>query len=256
VAGFTVRAADLPAEIARLASFNAVSVPPDYVTEALTKLRERFLRPVEPPAPVHSGQAGHRLMAVLRIPQLSGESVRMGVQLSWTVAAEVDHFELERSHNLEFDVPIRIYRGAAHSFVDDRPGAGTRAHYRVRAVTDGSAGPWSRTVHLEVGGVAAPPARPAADAPPTLTGRRADGAVLLEWTRVWLAVQYQVIRLGPLDIEPPADVFDRVVYRGSELSCRLSTLSATAGPPSSFCVRGLDATGRPRTDWSERTFVR
>ena len=39
---------DLPADLARLPSFNAVSVPHDYFAEAMQKLRDRFLRPLDP----------------------------------------------------------------------------------------------------------------------------------------------------------------------------------------------------------------
>ncbi len=37
-------AADLPSDVARLSSLNALAVPHDYFAEAMTKLRERFLR--------------------------------------------------------------------------------------------------------------------------------------------------------------------------------------------------------------------
>lgn len=43
------QAGDLPPDVARLASFNAVSVPHDYFDEAMAKLRARFLRATELP---------------------------------------------------------------------------------------------------------------------------------------------------------------------------------------------------------------
>jgi hypothetical protein len=246
------RAAELPAEVAGLASYNAVSMPQEYVAEAMHKLRERFLRVTELPALRSVPAAVSQGLAALRIPKLSAHSVRMGVQLGWTVVADVDEFELERCRNPEFDYPTPLYRGPARGFVDNRPGPGNDAHYRVRAITDGTAGPWSTPVLAEFGGVAALPARPAADAPPRLTGRREGDAVRLEWTRVWPAAEYQVIRLGPLALGPPPEVVGAEVYRGPELTClvRLADLSAPSNMVR-FCARGLDRRGRAMTDWSE-----
>ena len=248
-AGFTLRDRDLPTDIARLAAFNAVTVHPDYVAEALSRLRERFLRP--PPVDV-SARAVTAMRAAMRAVTLSAQPVRFGVKLSWSTLADAGLFELERSSGPEFDFPIRVYRGVRRGTVDERPGQGS-AYYRVRLVVDGVGQPWSEIVHAEFGGVADLPARPALDLPPKLTGRREGDAIRLEWTPVVPAAEYQVALVRLLEWgRPESDAAVTEVYRGAVTSCSLPP----APEPRRVCVRALDRRGNPITDWSDPISMR
>ena len=236
------RAAELPADVARLTSFNAVSVPHDYFTEAMQKLRERFLRPRTLPEP--GPAAPESLRAMLRRPTLEGVPIQMGAQLTWSVLAKVEGFELECSPSPHFHAPVQVYSGPQRSHIDERPPRPT-AHYRVRTLLDGAAGEWSNVVEVRTDIVAPISVRRPIDAPPVLSGTPDGRSYRLSWTWVPLAVEYEVTMVNTFfgDHSVP-------VYRGPELTTVLDESVPIGAAPPSVRVRALDQHGRPITDWS------
>jgi hypothetical protein len=237
------RAAELPADVARLPSFNAVSAPHDYFTEAMQKLRERFLRPPAQPQP-RPGSPLASLTATMRRPTLEGVPIQLGAQLTWSVLAGAEGFELERSPGPHFHAPVRVFSGPQRSYLDERPPRPT-AHYRVRAFLDGAAGEWSNVVEVRTDVVAPVPVRRPIDAPPVLSGTPDGRSYRLSWTRVPLAVEYEVTMVNTY-------VGDRSipVYRGPELTTVLDESGPIGVTPPSARVRALDQHGQPITDWS------
>lgn len=158
------RSIDLPVDLARLPSYNAVSVPHEYFAEAMHKLRERFLRLDTPRTAVSTAAGrvrpagpldGHewRRAAPLDPPTLSGRPLRdspQGVTIGWTEVDGAAHYEVQVSPDATF---ARVYRSmppSTHVFIlhSHLTGDGDR-FVRVRALAaDDSAGPWSNTVHM------------------------------------------------------------------------------------------------------------
>jgi hypothetical protein len=241
------RAAELPADVARLPSFNAVSVPHDYFTEAMQKLRERFLKPRTPPEldPATPKPPLASLPVLRRRPTLEGVPIQMGAQLTWSILATVERFELERSPSPYFHHPVQVFSGPQRSYIDERPPRPT-AHYRVRAFLDGAAGEWSNVVEVRTDIVAPISVRRPIDAPPVLSGTPDGRSYCLSWTRVPLAVGYEVTMVNTFfgDHSIP-------VYRGPELTTVLEESGPMGLEPPSVRVRALDQHGRPITDWSQ-----
>jgi hypothetical protein len=125
-------AADLPANVARLSAYNAVSVPHDYFAEAMSKLRDRFLRP---PA------VDMRPENLATTPVITASQKVFAVALSWTVV------EGARLYELQYQISagtVEIYRGTATTFKHWAVRSSTAGLYRVRAeLADGRSGPWS-----------------------------------------------------------------------------------------------------------------
>jgi TIR domain len=243
------RAAELPADLQRLPSFNAVTVPSDYFAEAMVKLRERFLRkPAGPTAALQETTPDRSLVPIGAIqqmfatPTLDGLAVQMGAQLTWSVIGHAAHFELERSAGPDFMTPVQVYRGPARGYTDERARTPV-AHYRVRAFIGDEAGPWSDVVAVQTNSVVAPPARPARSAPPSLRLAPEGTSVRLSWTSVRGAADYEVVHRGLLGNPEP-------MYHGPQPTC---VLRAPARDVLSlgFSVRALDVRGVPITDWSE-----
>ena len=97
---------DLPADLERLPSFNAVSVPHDYFAEAMKKLRERFLRIPEPlptggPPPMVGLLRGPAL-AEPTLSQRRGVTSPLEVTLDWTEVSGAVGYEVEQSTTAYF----------------------------------------------------------------------------------------------------------------------------------------------------------
>jgi TIR domain len=147
------RVTDLPSDLARLPSFNAVSVPHDYFTAAMQKLRERFLRVPEPvPSAEPPASVGWLSRASLSAPTLSQSRTihsPLVVSLVWTEVDGVNGYEVEQSPSADFaqgrrtDVVARTDHDVLRTDLD-RDGR----CFRVRAVAfpSLSRGPWSNTV--------------------------------------------------------------------------------------------------------------
>jgi hypothetical protein len=167
----------LPADVARLPRFNAVSIPPGYFDAAMDQLRSRFLKmsstPISPPLsetrnvadPVQpalarpgAGMAAGAL--VQPAPRLTGLQDRknvLRVGLTWTDVSGAHEYVLERAGGWappgaapEFR---EVYRGPGHVY-NDVPATSTGYQswrYRVRAGISGKAGSWSEPVEVYTG---------------------------------------------------------------------------------------------------------
>jgi hypothetical protein len=160
------RARDLPADMARLPVFNAVSVPHDYFPAAMQKLRERFLRSRAPvravpppitPTVIDEGSSlalppRTGIRAFGRPPweiRLTARVESTDVDLRWTAVRDATTYVLERALVADFEIAAECYRGPAIGF-RDTSAAGiiplTKYYYRVRADVGRTAGPWSKPV--------------------------------------------------------------------------------------------------------------
>jgi hypothetical protein len=150
----TPRAADLPADVARLPSFNAVSVPHDYFAEAMQKLRERFLRTPEPlptggPPPVVGLRRGPAL-AEPTLSQRRGVTSPLEVTLDWTEVNGAVGYEVEQSTTAYFARSWsvgRVVRTHHHLLRSDLDRG---RFFRVRATAKWGLfpGPWSNIVEM------------------------------------------------------------------------------------------------------------
>jgi hypothetical protein len=175
----------LPTDMARLRTFNAVSITPEYFTSAMVKLRTRFLkapskptvqptpearsfaerirrllaRPDEittPPAgaatraPTYraSGTRRRRSTATLPPPHLTGrQKSTFVIELTWSEVPGAKEYVLERDGR-------EVHRGSAQAYDDTPPVGGTTIaswRYRVRAEAIGHAGTWSEPVERVTG---------------------------------------------------------------------------------------------------------
>jgi hypothetical protein len=165
----------LPPDVARLPSFNALSIQEEYFEAAMERLRTRFLKaPSKPPAPPlpgtrnlfergrhaldRSGKLTSAGTPVLPAPQLTGRHGNpLQVQLTWTEVSGAHEYVLERAHeNYRGDQEIfqEVYRGPDRSYNEipaQSTGLGSWS-YRVRAASaSGQAGKWSDTLSLHTG---------------------------------------------------------------------------------------------------------
>jgi hypothetical protein len=145
---------DLPADLERLPSFNAVSVPHDYFAEAMTKLRERFLCIPEPlptagPAPMVGLLRGPAL-AEPTLSQRRGVSSPLEVTLDWTEVSGAVGYEVEQSKTAYFARSRsvgRVVRTHHHLLRSDLDRG---RFFRVRATAKWGLfpGPWSNIVEM------------------------------------------------------------------------------------------------------------
>ena len=135
----------LPADIARLSSFNALPIPPGLLQEAMERLRTRFLKmpskPVAPPRPDTSVVVGlaRQAMArsgklpsgdaplVLSAPQLTGVSGNpLEVQLTWSEVRGASEYVLERAGDVDPMSFREVYRGPNRSYKRAGPQGSSR----------------------------------------------------------------------------------------------------------------------------------
>jgi hypothetical protein len=110
------RPTDLPTDLGRLPSFNAVSVPHDYVAEAMQKLRERFLRPPAPtPRPPHEAARKVNIESLLALvpsalvaPELTTSRTGFTATLSWTEVDGATGYELQHCDASDFAQPTAL----------------------------------------------------------------------------------------------------------------------------------------------------
>ena len=145
---------DLPSDLARLPSFNAVSVPHDYFAEAMKKLRERFLRTPEPlptggPPPTVGLLRGPAL-AEPTLSQRRGVTSPLEVTLDWTEVSGAVGYEVEQSTTADFARGRSVGRvvGTHHHLL--RSDLDRGRFFRVRATAEWGLfpGPWSNTVEM------------------------------------------------------------------------------------------------------------
>jgi hypothetical protein len=165
----------LPPDVARLQSFNAVPITPDYFKEAMERLRTRFLktpsRPglklpsnlraspsretrsiVEPDPKALLEWATSAKAPVLPAPQLVGRVMNQDeIQLAWSEVPGADEYVLERAiSSIKGDRTVssikesflEVYRGPDRSY-NDTLFFYVVWLYRVRASASGQAGKWS-----------------------------------------------------------------------------------------------------------------
>ena len=148
--GFSLfsRGVKLPPDVARLPSFNAVSIEPGYFDAAMERLRTRFLkRPPKAlplpklPAPVLAGRHGERSR----------------IELTWSEVSGADEYLLEGSgppigSGIGSLQPFReIYRGPNRSY-EGAPGSPGKWTFRVCANPSwrvGESGEWSNWVWVD-----------------------------------------------------------------------------------------------------------
>jgi TIR domain len=152
------RPADLPADVARLSSFNGVSVPHDYFPEAMQKLRERFLwthRPDTTAArdPGREPSRGQQLVAEAQARTAPQLTVQLGpgataATLSWTTPAGAAFYVLHAARTPDFDYvhPFNVDTTSRAPVLKMERTKQTW-WYRVRvAGPDARAGSWSNAV--------------------------------------------------------------------------------------------------------------
>ena len=155
---------DLPADLARLPSFNAVSVPGDYFAEAMKKLRDRFLRPLDPvPPPAAGGTATNPLIAralglphatALGPPVLRAAFTRrrpLLVGVAWSAVDGATRYDIEQSSTADFVRGRLVHlRGDSTRYDVLRSELDRGRFFRVRAVArEGfDRGPWSNVVEV------------------------------------------------------------------------------------------------------------
>jgi hypothetical protein len=160
------RGLKLPPDVARLPSFNAVSIQPGYYDEAFKRLRKRFLktspRPAAPLLPeTRSVVEADRLLLpperpsgakfefpALLAPKLTATQESFRVQLTWSAVLGAQEYVLERATDLKDPTSFaEVYRGPNRSY--DAGPMGLRIYnYRVRASVSGQAGKWSNTEYV------------------------------------------------------------------------------------------------------------
>jgi len=155
----------LPPEVAKLASFNAVSIPSssEYFDAAMERLRTFLKKPPNRSAPLlrddivirpgqrtlpSSGEPMSAGASVLPAPQLTwARSGAIKVKLSWSEVPGASEYVLERDGSV-------VYRGPFRSYSEVRTTSHTLralSHYRVRANAPGRDGMWSRTEKVRTG---------------------------------------------------------------------------------------------------------
>ena len=229
------RAVDLPADVAPLPAFNAVSVPLDYFDEAMLKLRDRFLRlpepvPAGPPADTDVATEERRRPAPApqysragrpAAPELSAHTIGFGgAMLTWTEVEGATRYELEQSPTADFVQSWKVARGDERLYLALAPIVRQGRWFRVRAVAAGPEhGLWSAPVEIDE-------QRPAALAPepripvPRLTAVRRRSGVDLIWTAVTGATAYVLQSGESTEFRHAAEV-----YRGKALRHRDGTPS-------------------------------
>jgi LytR cell envelope-related transcriptional attenuator/ATPase family associated with various cellular activities (AAA)/TIR domain len=168
--GFHLRAdLTLPQDIARLTSFNAVSVPHDYFDEAMQKLRERFLRLPRTPqltqaSPTTAEAVDDRIQKALwadpattitssgrrlAAPEITAHRDETSIVVTWRAVAEACEYVVERAVGIGFASATIAYRGSAQEYRQTY-NVVLPWSYRVRAVgyADFDLGPWSTVVTL------------------------------------------------------------------------------------------------------------
>jgi hypothetical protein len=177
--GFEFRDLVLPPDVARLAKFNAVSIPPGYFESAMERLRTKFLKEpspssvepspssVEPsPSSVEPSPSSVEPSAPwvayegspLPRPALTGRRHPhnpIRVELTWSEIPGADGYVLQRVSEPVRDRDFReVYRGPDRVY-EDAPAASTTTaswRYRVRAVrSPGRASEWSDEVSVTTG---------------------------------------------------------------------------------------------------------
>jgi hypothetical protein len=161
-----LRAAELPADVARLPAYNAVSVPQDYFTEAMQRLRDRFLRlPAPPPItlPVEpAGLRGSMTAALigrnddgrdLAAPRLSLSMWNGQHTLMWPKVDGANSYVREQSPTSDFAPrhSVSVPDIGWISIVSDLvlPSERQRGRwFRVQAVGGLGVGPWSNAVEV------------------------------------------------------------------------------------------------------------
>jgi len=155
------RAANLPADLARLTASNAVSVPHEYFAEAMQKLRERFLRAPDPIQATTDGSTSvsglFRSSAVAgpTFSQRRGVDAPLLVTLVWTAVDRAVGYEVEQSSSVDFPHGrMTSLSGTTHHDVP-RSELDRGRFFRVRALTRAGPGraavqrrqgPWSNIV--------------------------------------------------------------------------------------------------------------
>jgi len=156
-----LRPADLPADVARLPSFNAVSVPHDYFPEAMQKLRRRFLHvPAASPSSPVTGSARNAagLVPGLRsrepVPELAAQVHPFTVNLIWTEVPGATGYELQQATTADFVRPTLLSPDRGRKRVVLRDGLPPVAWFRVCALGTGSwLARWSNAVEVAARGV-------------------------------------------------------------------------------------------------------
>ena len=140
----------LPPDVASLAEFNAVAIQPGYFDAAMERLRTQFLKKANAPSIAdtlaRSGELVDVGAPVLPAPQLTGKSLGIAVQLSWSEVPGASEYVLTGGPKGE------AYRGPDRSYTEV-PGGTSHGtwHYRVRASAPAQVGEWSESVELHTG---------------------------------------------------------------------------------------------------------
>jgi hypothetical protein len=147
----------LPHDVARLSSFNAVAIQPEYFDAAMKLLRKRFLKTPSRPAAPSLPETRSASVPGLPAPQLTGPESRTSwsVQLTWSEVSGAQEYVLEQATGWEASWNqrrfVEVYRGPNRSYLA-REGLGAWGsgpyHFRVRASVSGRAGAWSNTVYF------------------------------------------------------------------------------------------------------------
>ncbi len=90
-------------------------------------------------------------------PKLEATEPGRAAGLNWSEEGEALDYELEKSATPEFEQPQVVYtgRGTNWTVADRTPGV---TYYRVRAISDGGSGPWSKVQEVEI--TLPPPPKP------------------------------------------------------------------------------------------------
>ena len=171
-------AADLPLDVARLAGFNAVSVPPDYFAEAMDKLRRRFLRPV---GPAPTGRRRRDRTGEPGPPSLELSEHHSLISLTWTEVPEAVRYELERTDPPGFSRSVSMAgRATTHQLLWAEVAARSRIRVRGVDIAGRARSPWSNPVVVSD------------RAAPQLTAVVTAAGTTLIWREVPEAVRYVV----------------------------------------------------------------
>jgi len=165
--------AKLPGQLGQLKRYNGLEVPDSYFDEAMTKLRERFLKKptsvaVTPPPVSELSAVRSRIEKVLRAepdltswklalaaPTLVLTSTALGRVWKWTSAIGASGYVLQKSANSAFFIALEeLYNGDKMEFCEF-PGLYslglTTEYYRVKAKGGlfSLDSPWSNVVKIE-----------------------------------------------------------------------------------------------------------
>jgi hypothetical protein len=156
----------LPPDVARLPSFNAVSIQPGYYDEAMQRLRRRFLkipsRPAAPLPPETRSAVEWLSRAAPTVPDLPApqltqreKSMFRSVRMTWSEVSGAQEYVLEQA--IALTLPgypksfVEVYRGPNRSFLArPRDPVVWLLTYRVRASASGRVGEWSNTVDVNL----------------------------------------------------------------------------------------------------------